>query len=114
MLIQTHNLFVHLGQRLVLESINMGVEKGEVVNPKFLRQIASTTEGSFLDGNNTSSTVEAIKDALLTMEKGDSETEMFEDYEDQFQWFLIGAMLMLIISLFVGEGKTSWLRKLNL
>ncbi|MCG8381494.1 MAG: ATP-binding cassette domain-containing protein [Gammaproteobacteria bacterium] len=31
MLIQTHNLFVHLGQRLVLESINMGVEKGEVV-----------------------------------------------------------------------------------
>ncbi len=84
------------------------------MNPQFLRKIASTTEGRFLDGNNTASTVEAVKEALLTMEKGDSETELFEDYEDQFQWFLIGAILMLILSLLIGEGKTSWLRKLNL
>ncbi len=32
MLIQTSNLFVHLGQRLVLEDINMEVEKGEIVS----------------------------------------------------------------------------------
>lgn len=31
MLIQTRDLFVHLGQRLVLEDINMGVERGEIV-----------------------------------------------------------------------------------
>lgn len=84
------------------------------MNPQFLRKIASTAAGSFLDGNKTGPTVEAVKDALLNMEKGESETELFEDYEDQYQWFLIGAMLTLIISLFVGEGKTSWLRKLNL
>ncbi len=32
MLIETRNLFVHLGQRLVLEDINMGVEKGEILS----------------------------------------------------------------------------------
>lgn len=93
-------------------------KEGQVVitkmNPRFLRDIALTTEGSFLDGNKTRPTIDAIKDALISMEKGESETELFEDYEDQFQWFLIGAILVLIISLFVGEGKTSWLRKLNL
>ncbi len=31
MLIETRDLFIHLGQRLVLEDINMGVEKGEIV-----------------------------------------------------------------------------------
>ena len=31
MLIQTRDLFVHLGQRLVLEEISMGVEKGEIL-----------------------------------------------------------------------------------
>lgn len=93
-------------------------KEGQIVltkmNPKFLKNIARTTEGRFLDGNHTVLTVEEVKEALLTMEKGESETELFEDYEDQFQWFLIGAILMLIISLFVGEGKTSWLRKFNL
>lgn len=91
---------------------------GQVVltkmNPDFLKSIARTTEGRFLDGNYTGQTVDEIKEALLTMEKGESETEQFEDYEDQFQWFLIGAMVLLVISLFVGEGKTAWLRKFNL
>ncbi len=31
MLIETRDLFIHLGQRLVLEGITMGVEKGEIV-----------------------------------------------------------------------------------
>ncbi len=31
MLIETRDLFIHLGQRLVLEDITMGVEKGEIV-----------------------------------------------------------------------------------
>ena len=92
-------------------------KEGQIVltkmNPRFLKEIATTTDGIFLDGNNTASSVESVKDALLTMEKGESETELFEDYEDQFQWFLIGAILMLILSLFIGEGKTSWLRKFN-
>lgn len=93
-------------------------KEGQIVltkmNPKFLSQIANTTQGRFLDGNNTGTTIESVKEALLTMEKGESETELFEDYEDQFQWFLMGSILLLIISLFVGEGKTSWLRKFNL
>lgn len=84
------------------------------MNPDLLKKIALKTDGQFLDGNNTSSTITSVKDALLTMEKGESETEMFEDYEDQFQWFLIAAILLLLLSLFTGEGKTSWLRKLNL
>lgn len=83
------------------------------LNPEFLKKISALTNGNFTDGNNTKSTIKEIKDALMKMEKGESETEMFEDYEDQFQWFILLALLFLLTDLFTRKGKTNWLRKIN-
>ena len=48
------------------------------------------------------------------MEQVESETEMYTDYEDQFQWFLGGALFLLLLDVLLLERKTAWLKKLNL
>jgi len=42
------------------------------------------------------------------------EAKQFADFEDQFQWFLGFAILLLFLDIFLLERKTAWLKKLNL
>ncbi|MGB0998728.1 MAG: vWA domain-containing protein [Flavobacteriales bacterium] len=92
--------------------------QGEVVitkmNPVYLSEIAEKTDGEFLNGNDSRTTVDQVVESIENMEKGESETELFDDYEDQFQWFIAAAMFFLVLILMLGDGKTMWLRKLNI
>jgi len=84
------------------------------MDPEMLQQLAVSTEGSFMDGTNTKETIEFIKTSLAKMEQVESETEMYTDYEDQFQWFLALALLFFILDFIVPNRKTLWLRKIKL
>ena len=84
------------------------------MDPEMLQQLALSTEGSFIDGVNTRETIEFIKTSLAKMEKVESETEMYTDYEDQFQWFLALALFFFILDFIVPNRKTLWLRKIKL
>ncbi len=84
------------------------------LDAEVLQKIAALGDGSFVDGSQTDKAVEKIKELLNKMEKSESETEQFSDYEDQFQWFLGIALLILFFDMMLGEGKTKWIRKLNL
>ncbi len=79
-----------------------------------LQKIAALGDGSFIDGSDTEEAVEKIKDLLGDMEKNETETEQFSDYEDQFQWFLGIALIILFLDMLLSESKTKWIRKLNL
>lgn len=79
-----------------------------------LQKIASAGGGSYINGINTNAVVEFVKEQIASMEKSESETELFSDYEDQFQWFLAGALLLLLIDQLISERKTKWIQSLNL
>jgi Ca-activated chloride channel family protein len=84
------------------------------MDPAMLQQLSLSTEGSFTDGTNTKETIEFIKTSLGRMEKIESETEMYTDYEDQFQWFLAIALIFFILDIILPNRKTLWLRKIKL
>jgi Ca-activated chloride channel family protein len=84
------------------------------MDPEMLQQLALNTDGAFIDGTYTKETITFIKDALSKMEQVESETEMFTDYEDQFQWFLGLALFFFILEFITPNRKTLWLRKINL
>ena len=84
------------------------------MDPEMLQQIALSTNGRFIDGARTNETIEFIKEALLKMEKVESETELFTDYEDQFQWFLGLAFFFFLVDFVTPNRKTLWLRKIKL
>ena len=48
------------------------------------------------------------------MDKKEFEAKKFVSYKDRFQPFLIGALLFLLMDLFLFETKTKWVQKLNL
>ena len=101
----------------ILESLKKD-SQGETVitklNENVLADIASEGNGQYIDGSNTDSAVEFIKDELLKMDKKEFEAKQFAEYKDQFQWFIGAALLLLFLDIFILDRKTRWLKKLNL
>ena len=79
-----------------------------------LEEIAEQGGGEYIDGSNTKEVVEEVTAILNGMDKKEFEAKQFTDFKDQFQWFIAGALMMLILDLLLLERKTNWLRKLNL
>lgn len=84
------------------------------LNENTLKNIATEAKGEYINGKNTNTVVETIKDALLKMDKKEFEAKQFAEFKSQFQWPLCLAILLLILDVFILERKTAWLQKLNL
>ena len=79
-----------------------------------LKEIAKTANGEYIDGSNTKAVLDRVKAILSGMDKKEFEAKQFTDFKDQFQWFLAGALFLLILDVFFLERQTAWLKKLNL
>ena len=92
--------------------------QGEVVithrNAEVLKEISNKCNGRYIDGNITKRPIKIIENVITTAQKHKFETKQFSDYKDQFQWFLIVALLFLIVDVFLLEKKTHWIQKMNL
>ena len=92
--------------------------KGEVVVTKLdkevMMEVAQVTGGKYIDSQDTRNLVNEFTDILKGMDKKEFETQIFADYDDQFQWFLGFAILFLVLDVFFLEKKTEWISKLGL
>jgi Ca-activated chloride channel family protein len=84
------------------------------LNEVSLQEIANAAEGQYIDGTNTKKVVEQVQNILGGMDKKEFDAKQFSDFKDQFQWFLAGALLLLLLDVFLLERKTKWINKLNL
>jgi Ca-activated chloride channel family protein len=84
------------------------------MDSQMLQQLALSTNGGFIDGSYTQETIGFITTALSKMEQVESETELFSDYEDQFQWFLALSLFFFILEIIIPNRKTLWIRKIKL
>lgn len=105
----------------IIKGFNAGYKRnrqGEVVisnlHPEVLREVSQITGGSYHEGRNTRETVNFLIDTVEQMEKKEFEAQMFADYEDQFQWFLGIALLLLVVDTLILERKTQWFKRLGL
>ncbi|WP_185782157.1 vWA domain-containing protein [Croceivirga lutea] len=101
----------------VVESLKKD-SQGEVVitrlNEQVLVDIADEGNGNYINGADTESAVEFIKEELAQMDKKEFEAKQFAEYKDQFQWFLGLGLFFLFLDVFLLDRKTAWLKKLNL
>ena len=102
------------GRVVAYKKNNEGTVVVTQLNEQILRDLASTGNGKYINGNKTQETIEIIKEVLENAEKSEFETKQFSDYEDQFQWFVGIGLLLLIIDVTLLEKKTKWIQKLNL
>jgi Ca-activated chloride channel family protein len=79
-----------------------------------LKGIAEAADGEYLNGTNTKEVVDSVRAILNGMDKKEFDAKQFTDFKDQFQWFLAGALFLLVFDILILERKTAWLKKLNL
>ena len=91
---------------------------GEVVitkrNSEILYKIASSSGGEYIDGNITEEALENVKVKLDKIDKSEFETSQFVEYKQQFQIFILLALLFIIVDIFIFQTKTKWIQNLNL
>lgn len=92
--------------------------QGETViskrNEDLLRKIARQAEGAYISGNDIRKASEEIIGEIETMEKKEFESRIFADHKDQFQYFLVPAILLMLLDVFVLERRSAWLKRLKL
>ena len=90
-------------------------KNGNVVITKLddnmLRQIAEIGDGIYRRASNSNVGLDEIFEEINNSDKTEIESKMFTDYEDQFQWFIGAAILLLIIEILISSGKKDWENK---
>ena len=79
-----------------------------------LRRIAEAGGGLYVRANNSNVGLEKIYDDISKLDKTEIETQVFTDYEDQFQWFVGPGIILLLVWIFMSSGKREWENKFNI
>ncbi len=84
------------------------------LDENMLRRIADAGGGMYVRANNSNVGLEKIYEDISKMDKTEIETQVFTDYEDQFQWFVGTAIILLLVLIFMSSGKKAWETKFNI
>jgi len=79
-----------------------------------LQRIAEFAGGNYYRASNTQDELNEIYDAVNSLDKQEFGSTQFTDYEDRFQVFLVGAIVLLLGELFVSERKYRFIQRWNI
>lgn len=92
-------------------------KEGNVVitklNEKILQEIAVNTGGTYINGNNFQR-LNNLYDEINKMDKKEFETQIYAEYEDQFQYLIALALFFLLLDYMILERKNKWLKNIDL
>ncbi len=84
------------------------------LDEEMLQKIASAGNGIYARASNSNVGLERVYNDISKLDKTEIEAKVFTDYEDQFQWFLGAAIVLLLIEVLISSGKKGWERKFNI
>ena len=93
-------------------------ENGEMVvsklNEQMLEQIATSTEGAYVRATKQSIGLDEIVKSINEMEKSELSTIRYEEYNEQYQYLLAVALVLLLLDNFILSRRNPRLRKFNI
>ncbi|MGN0033691.1 MAG: VWA domain-containing protein [Candidatus Limimorpha sp.] len=78
------------------------------LDDNLLRQIAEIGDGIYVRASNSNVGLDRIYEEIAAADKAEIESKVFTDYNDQFQWFVGAAIILLIIEILLSSGKKEW------
>lgn len=84
------------------------------MNEAMCRQIAVAGGGISVRAANSSIAVKAVMDQIGKMQRKEYGSKTFKDFEDRFQLFLIGGLILLVLEFFIYNRKNRRLSRLKL
>ena len=85
-----------------------------VLDENTLKQIASETGGIYVRNNNSADASDKVLEELDKLQKGEVMKQNYSEYNDQFQYVALIALLLLLIDIVISEKKNSALTKIDL
>ena len=79
-----------------------------------LEKIAAEGKGIFVRASNSDDGLNAVLREISKMDKKAFGTKIYSGYEDRFQYFIGGGLLILLLEFFLSNQKSKWLKRLNL
>lgn len=93
---------------------NSGSTVMTALNEQMCREIAEAGSGTYIHVDNTSSAQERLNEELSKMQRGDIDTVIYSEYDEQFQIFAMLALILIIIEVCISEVINPYFRKLRL
>lgn len=78
-----------------------------------LQRIASIGKGMYIRATSSETGLNKIFDDINAIQKSEIESKQFSDYENQFQYFLAFALILMTLDLFIFERKTFWMKNIK-
>ena len=84
------------------------------LNEEMCREIAKAGDGIYVRCDNTNTATKAIQKELDKLGTQEIETQVYTDYNEQFQSFALIALLLLVIEFFIFNRKNKALSRLDI
>lgn len=84
------------------------------LNEDMCREIAKAGNGIYVRCDNTNTAMRALQKEIDTLATTEIETKVYTDYNEQYQSFVLAAMLLLVIDFFIFNRKNKSLTRLDI
>lgn len=84
------------------------------LNEQMCKDIAEAGSGTYIHVDNTSSAQETLNNEISKMQKGDMNSVVYSEYNEQFQVLGLIAVLLIIIEVCISEAVNPYFRKIHL
>jgi len=84
------------------------------LDEKTLRQLAEIANGYYIHSGTTITGLLSLMAKLDELDKKEYKTNVFEEYDEKFQYFAGFALFLILIEFFIMDKKNKWLQKIKL
>lgn len=78
------------------------------------RKIAEAGRGLYVHADNSNSALKSLQNELEKLEKGEVEGLVYSEYDEKFQWFAWGMLVLLFVEVCVFDKKNKLFRNVRL
>ncbi len=84
------------------------------LNEQMCRELAQAGKGKYIHVDNTNSAQELLNEQLMRLQKGEIDSVIYSEYDEQFQAVAIIILILLIIEVLILEVKNPLLKNIKI
>lgn len=84
------------------------------LNEQMCKDVAAAGHGLYVRCDNTNTAMRALQKEIDTLATSEIETKVYADYNEQYQGFVLIALLLLLVDFFVFNRKNKTLAKIDI
>jgi len=93
---------------------NTGETVMTALNEQMCRDIANASGGVYIHVDNTTAAQERLNDEVAKLQKGEMQSVVYDEYDEQYQWFGVLIIIIMIIEVLISEARSPYFRNVKL